>query len=152
MILNTFDVVALDDNGTRWACQRETDYNVFETIGNFTSQAAAQDECDLLNEDVEAENEALEEEIARVYGAKREFSQPVDHVGNADQSGDQLQCSGGAVHVNGDFVQGGCSSCINNEETISAATSDARTTIPAIIFYPAGSLGEAVESEDGDAA
>lgn len=68
MILRTFDVVALDDDCTRFACQREVDDGVFETIGNFASEDEAHSECDLLNEDVDRDNEALEAEMARVYG------------------------------------------------------------------------------------
>lgn len=71
MILRTFDVVALDDMGTRWACQREIDDGVFETIGNFDNPDSAQEQCDFLNEDVEAESEALEDALAIAYGFKK---------------------------------------------------------------------------------
>ena len=63
-----FEVVALDDDCTRWACQRETDYNVFETIGDFSDEGEANAECNRLNEEVDADNEALELELARAYG------------------------------------------------------------------------------------
>lgn len=68
MILRTFDVVALDDNCTRFAAQREVDDGVFETIGDFSSEEAAQEECDFLNQFVERDSEALEAEMALVYG------------------------------------------------------------------------------------
>lgn len=68
MIIRNFDVVALDDMATRFACQREVDDGVFETIGNFDNQESANELCDLLNEDIEAENESLEDALARAYG------------------------------------------------------------------------------------
>lgn len=68
MNTNYFNVVALDDEATRWACQREDGNGVFETIGNFDDEEKATLACDQLNEMVEAENIALEEELAHVYG------------------------------------------------------------------------------------
>ena len=71
MILRRFDVVALDDDCTRWACQREVDDGVFETIGDFSDEEKAYIECDRLNEEVEAENEELEDALACAYGCDR---------------------------------------------------------------------------------
>lgn len=70
MTARLFDVVALDDNCTRFACQREIDAGTFETIGNFDDASAAQVECDSLNEFVEEENASLEETLAKAYGVK----------------------------------------------------------------------------------
>lgn len=67
---NFFDVVALDDECTQWACQRELDGGGFETIGDFADHEKAQIECDRLNEEVEADDAALEAELAPFYGRK----------------------------------------------------------------------------------
>lgn len=68
---NLFDVVALDDDCTRFACQRELSDCTFETIGNYASADEAQIDCDLMNEAVEEDNVAWEDFLAPVYNPQQ---------------------------------------------------------------------------------
>lgn len=75
MSARLFEVVSLDDECTRFACQRELYDYTYETIGDFTSEQEAQNECDILNVSVEAENEAIEEWLAPIYNNRKGGSQ-----------------------------------------------------------------------------
>lgn len=70
-LIPRFDVVALDDDCTRWACQRQLDDGSFETITGFESEESAEDACDRLNEDLVKDEEALEAELSQIYGANQ---------------------------------------------------------------------------------
>lgn len=77
-ILPRFDAVVLDDDCTRWACQRGLDDGSFETIGDFENETAAEEACDRLNDDLAKYEEALEAELAEVYGAKNQGANHAD--------------------------------------------------------------------------
>lgn len=90
-------------------------------------------------------NDALFKASSTIASVKGGLLQPVDQNSQAENGPDQIKSCGDSVHADGDFVvQGEVSLSGLDDQTISAATSDERSGIPAIVFYPAGSLGEEV--------
>lgn len=65
MSIGYWDVVSLDEDRTRFACQRTPIFgdNEFETVGPFDTEDEAHDFCEGLNEQVPDELDALPDHL-----------------------------------------------------------------------------------------
>lgn len=102
-----------------------------------------------LATDQDGDYELADELAAVIASVKGEVNQ-ADQLSQTGSNPGQFKSRSDAVHVDGNFIfQGEGSAPGLDEARVSAATSGAHCSAPAVISHPAGSLGECVDLDDG---